>query len=246
MHEQIITNKDRLKFYNENEYNYNWDKKLNEKSLIYKIFYPLSILVCNFKFDIEWQGTENIPKEGGFMMAANHVAGLDPIIIMRTTYHDHNARTLFFMCKEEFFHVFYTKYPLLLFGGFPVKRGTSDRKSLDFSIRIIKEGFGLLVFPEGTRNKERTRPSLDDAKGGVALIAREAKADILPVSIHIEPRKEKYNGKGGKPKYIIRYGELIPYEDLGLGDKPKSKELKAATKLIMEKICEGWDKDVIE
>ena len=245
MAEQIITNKDRLKFYNEKEYNYNWDKKLNEKFITYRIFYPIAKAVVNYKFDIEWHGTENLPKEGGFMMAVNHVAGLDPISIMYITYHDHNARTLFFMAKEEFFHVFYVKLPLLLFGGFPVKRGTSDRKSLDFSIRVIKEGFGLLVFPEGTRNKERTRPTTD-AKAGVALIAREAKADVLPVSIHIEPRKEHYNGKGGKAKYIIRIGKLIPYEDLGLGDKPKSKELKAATKLIMEKICEEWDKDVIE
>ncbi|MBQ0136091.1 MAG: 1-acyl-sn-glycerol-3-phosphate acyltransferase [Oscillospiraceae bacterium] len=245
MQEQIITNKDRLKFYSEKEYNFNWDKPLKEKPLTYKIFYPIAKLVCNYKFDVEYHGTENLPKNGGFMMACNHVAGLDPIAIMYVTYREHNARTLFFMAKEEFFHVFYVKLPLLFFGGFPVKRGTSDRKSLDYSIRIIKEGFGLLVFPEGTRNKERTRPSVD-AKAGVALIAREAKADVLPVSIHMEPRKEKYNGKGGKPKYIIRFGEVIKYEDLGLGDKPKSKELKSATKLIMEKICEEWDKDVIE
>ena len=246
MGEQIITNKDRLKFYNEAEYNYNWDKKIKSKLGIYNFFYPLSILVCNYKFDIEYHGAENIPESGSFMIACNHVAGLDPICLTYIARKEHRSRTWYFMAKEEFFHVFYTKLPLLLFGGFPVKRGTPDRKSLDFSIRILKEGNGLLVFPEGTRNKERTRPDPATAKGGVALVAREAKCDVLPVSIHIEPRKEKYNGKGGKPKYIVRFGEVIPYAGLGMGEKPKSKELKAATNLIMEKICELWDKDVIE
>jgi hypothetical protein len=41
----------------------------------------------------------------------------------------------------------------------------------------------------------------------------------------------------------MRIGEVIPFEELGLGDKPKSKELKAATNLIMERIIELWDKD---
>lgn len=244
--EQIITNKDRLPFYNEDEYNYNWDKDLKDLKNFFRFFFPLAHIITHYKFDIECYGMENIPKKGGIMVACNHVAGLDPISLTYAACKGGRLRSWYFMAKEEFFHVFFIRIPLAKFGGFPVKRGTPDRKSLDFSIRVLKEGQGLLVFPEGTRNKERTRPSIDDAKSGVALIAREAKCDVLPVSIHMEPRKKNYNGKNGKPKYIIRFGKVIPYKDLGLGDKPKSKQLKAATKIIMEHICEEWDKDVIE
>ena len=77
-----------------------------------------------------------------------------------------------------------------------------------------------------------------EAKGGIALLARETKADVIPVSIYRSPKVE-----GKKDKYVIRFGEVIPYGELGLGDKPKSKELRSATQLIMDKIGELWDKD---
>lgn len=239
MPEQIITNKDRLKFYNENEYHFNWDKPVKKKKWTYRIFYPLVRLVCWVKFgNFEYHGTENLPQEGPVMICANHVAGLDPIALTGILFKDHRMRTMYFMVKEEFFHVFYTKYPLLFLGGFPVKRGTADRDSLEYSFKILNEGHCLLVFPEGTRDKTRSRPKVENAKAGVALIARETKADVVPMSVYRGPTV-----KGKKDKYVIRLGEVIPYEELGLGDKPKSRELKAATNLIMERIIELWDMD---
>ena len=238
MAEQIITNKDRLHFYSENEYNYNWDKPLVKHSaFFYKAWYPVAKAVVKFKFDIEFYGAENVPKEGGLLLAANHVAGLDPIAITYCLQNKGHMRTMRFMAKEEFFHVFYVRIPLMYFGGFPVKRGTSDRKSLEYSKKIVDNGQILLVFPQGTRDKERKRPG--EAKGGIALLARETKSDVVPVSIYRSPEGEGRK----KDKYVIRFGEVIPYEELGLGDKPKSKELRSATQLIMDKIGELWDKD---
>ena len=239
MAEQIITNKDRLKFYNEKEYHYKWDRKLKDMSWKYTFFYPIVKAVCRFKFgDFEYHGTENLPKTGPVMICSNHVAGLDPIALTGILYRDHNMRNLYFMAKEEFFHTFYTKIPLLVLGGFPVKRGTADRDALEFSIRILNEGNCLLVFPEGTRDKTRSRPKVENAKAGMALIARETKADIVPMSVYRGPTV-----KGQKDKYVIRLGEVIPFEELGLGEKPKSRELKETTNLVMERIIELWDKD---
>lgn len=237
MAEQIITNKDKLHFYSEKEYNYNYDRELKEHRIIYKILTPIAkILIAKIKYDLEFHGFENIPEKGGFILASNHVSGFDPITI---TYCMGGKRTMFFMAKEEFFHVFYTKIPLLILNGFPVKRGTSDRSSLNFAIRVIKEGFGLLIFPQGTRDKEGKRP--EKGKSGVALIAREAKADVIPVSIHRESGENKK-----RPKLIVRCGELIKYEDLGFTEgEVKSRELKEATKLVMGKIGELWDQDQI-
>ncbi len=237
MQEQIITNKQNLPFYSEKPYEFDWSKEPHEKNpLFYTIFYPIMKTIVYKKFDFEIYGTENVPKTGALLMASNHVAGIDPISITVALYQNKAIRTMYFMAKEEFFHAFYTKFCLLIAGGFPVKRGTSDRNSLNYAIRVLKNGLCLLVFPEGTRNLERTRPS--EAKAGIALIAREAKADVLPVSIY---RSKTVEGK--KDKYIIRFNKVIPYEELGLGDKPKSKELRSATELIMEKIGESWEID---
>ena len=229
----------RLPFYSDKPYEYNFDREIKEKAINpYKIFKPLAWLLLEhvvFK-DIEVYGVENIPEKGGFLMASNHVFGWDPITL---TYCMKGKRQMYFVAKEEFFHTFYTKIALLIFNGFPVKRGTADRKSLDFSIRVIKKGIGLLIFPQGTRDKERKRP--ESAKSGVALIAREAKSDVVPVSIHSESDKSVK-----RPKLIIRFGEVIPYKELGFTEGvSKSKELKAATQLIMDRIGELWDKDNI-
>ena len=240
MGKQIITNNDKLHFYSEKEYKYNFDKPLREKPITYKILYPVAkTLVQNIKFkDVEWHGLENIPEKGGFILASNHLSGFDPITL---TYCMHGKRTMFFMAKEEFFHTFYTKIPLLILGGFPVKRGTSDRNSLNFAIRVLKEGFGLMIFPQGTRDKKHGRPEPESAKAGIALIAREAKSDVVPVSIHRES-----DDSVKRAKLIIRFGKMIPYEDLGFTEgETKSKELRSATKLIMEKIGELWDMDRI-
>ena len=237
MPEQIITNKQNLKFYSEKPYEYNWDKEPGEKNpFMYKFFVPLAHIILNKKFDMEFYGAENVPTDRPLLLASNHVAGIDPIAITYCLTKSGTMKTMYFMAKEEFFHTFYTKIPLLVFGGFPVKRGTSDRNSLNYSIKVLKNGHRLLVFPEGTRNLERTKPT--EGKAGIALIAREAKVDILPISIY---RSKTVEGK--KDKYIIRFNEIIPYEELGLGDKPKSKELRSATELIMEKIGESWEID---
>lgn len=226
----------KLPFYNDKPYEYDYNRKLKPKRITYKLLMPVGrILLEHIAFDkVECYGLENVPKNGGFIVASNHVSGFDPITI---TYCLQGKKQLFFMAKEEFFHTFYTKYPLLILNGFPVKRGTADRSAINFAIRILKSGFNLCIFPQGTRDKQQNRP--EKGKSGVALIAREAKTDILPTSIYLE----RLPGKK-KAKVIVRFGQMIPYSALGFtDDAAKSRELKNATKLIMSSIGELWDKD---
>ncbi|NLL63527.1 MAG: 1-acyl-sn-glycerol-3-phosphate acyltransferase [Ruminococcaceae bacterium] len=238
MAEQIITNIDKLPFYSKAKYNYNFDRKFKDKRMIYRMLMPLAKFLLNRVFfrDVEVYGQENVPKKGGFIIAANHLHGFDPFSVLYAT---GGKRTLCFLAKEEFFHFFYTKYPLIFFNGFPVKRGTSDRSSINLAVRLVKEGFGLMIFPQGTRDRKFKRPT--KGKSGVAMIAREAKAGVIPCSIHREKNPVKR-----RPKLIIRIGEMIPYEDLGFTKgEVKSRELRKATQFIMSRITELWDMDDI-
>lgn len=98
---------------------------------------------------------------------------------------------------------------------------------MEYSIKIIEQGYTLGIFPEGTRSKDGVPQT---PKAGVALIARETKADIVPVSIYSEG-KVKF-----RSKIIIRFGKAIPYESLGFTQSGKSSELRAASRLIMDEI----------
>ncbi|NLX93330.1 MAG: 1-acyl-sn-glycerol-3-phosphate acyltransferase [Clostridiales bacterium] len=171
-------------------------------------------------------GRENIPKEGGFIVASNHISGIDAVfiyVLLRTPIH--------YMGKQELFElpVLGTMYQHL--NGFPVTRGTGDKKAIKYAIDVVKQGGVLGIFPEGTRSKDFTP---QPAKAGVALIARQAKAGVLPVSIYSEGRAKPFS------KVTVRFGEIIPYENFTFGSGIKSNELKDALDLVMNKVKALW------
>jgi 1-acyl-sn-glycerol-3-phosphate acyltransferase len=188
------------------------------------------VLFCKFGV-IKVTGKENIPKQRGYMIAANHVSGFDPITV-EAAFH----RDMHFMTKIEFYQSFWMRVILGVFHGFPVNRGTADMDSLRYAIRVLTEGHILCLFPQGTRDKDHKRPDPSSGHAGAAMIAREAHCDVLPVSIYLP--------KDGRNKMCVRIGTLIKYEQLGLTEgKKSSRELKAATEKIMTEIGELWDKD---
>ncbi|MDD6807986.1 MAG: lysophospholipid acyltransferase family protein [Oscillospiraceae bacterium] len=214
------------------DYEFDYNRDLSKPNKWYFRLQPIATLVMKIKFSkFEVHGIENVPKDGKLILAANHVSGFDPIV---AAYALRNTRELFFMAKDEHFRRAYTKIPLLILNGFPVKRGTADRAAVDYSIRVINSGYGLMIFPQGTRDKQNNRP--EKGKSGVALFAREAKCDILPLSINYDKSKSK-----NRPRVIIRFGQVIPYAELGFSEEIKSRELKDVTKKVMNEIATLWD-----
>ncbi|MEG0979632.1 MAG: lysophospholipid acyltransferase family protein [Oscillospiraceae bacterium] len=217
------------------DYNFDYNKKIkSKKGFSYKFWVPLAhfITFCKFK-EIKMYGLENMPLDGGFILAPNHVSWFDPITIGAN-----GKRDMHFMTKDEHFSHWYMRILLPFFNGFPVNRGGADKSALEYAIRVVKEGHILCIFPEGTRSKTYDRPK--KGKSGVALIAREANADVMPVSIHREITDKN------RPKIIVRFGEMIKHEELGFSETIVRSELKCATNLIMERIGELWDKDDVK
>ena len=176
---------------------------------------------------IKCEGVENIPKEGAFILASNHIHFVDPAVLLANF-----PRPIHFMAKVEAFKYKITAWLLTQLNTFPVSRGRSDKASIDYAVKLIENGCVMGIFPEGTRSKD-LKPH--KAKAGVALIARQTKADILPCSIYCEK-------KGGLfRKVTVRYGELIKYEELGLTEESSTKELRAAADKIMEEIVDLWE-----
>lgn len=183
--------------------------------------------IKNKMYKINYIGLENIPAEGGFIMAANHNHALDPVFIGIPI----ENRQMHFMAKKELFDNPIAKYFLTKMNGFPIVRGGMDKDALKYAIRVVEEGRILGLFPEGTRSKEH-KPG--KAKRGVAVIAKAAKAPVLPVSIY--NREDMKRGS----KITVRFGELIPYEELGFTEEGSKTEEKAVAAYIMERIVDLW------
>ena len=153
----------------------------------------------------EVHGQENVPKEGGAIIAANHISLWEPPFVGAFC-----PRRVSFMAKKELFENSIFSSIITSLGAFPVNRGAADRNAIKTALTVLGEGKCLGLFPEGTRSKSG---KLGEPEAGIGLIAYKANVPIVPVAI------TGTNGKGLFPKFTIRFGKPIPAGD------PKDKKL---------------------
>lgn len=188
---------------------------------------PICSLLCKTKFKVEFRGQENLQRKGGFIIASNHVSALDPMFIGLSS-----DRLFHYIAKKELFENPIMAKAIIHLNAFPVVRGIGDMDAVNYSIELVRRGEVLCIFPEGTRSPDGTPKQ---AKSGVGYIARATRADVVPVAIYIE--KQEKQGT----KVVVNIGTVIPNSELGFTEGGKSKENKAAAKLIMDRITSLWE-----
>lgn len=137
------------------------------KFLVSTIFFPL--------FRIKVIGKENFPKEGGVLLCTNHIDNFDPPVVGISS-----PRTVHFMAKEELFNVPILKSILPSVNAFPVKRGMSDREAFRTTLKLLRGGHVVGMFPEGTRSKTG---ELGKGLAGAGFFALKGDAVVMPCAI---------------------------------------------------------------
>jgi 1-acyl-sn-glycerol-3-phosphate acyltransferase len=175
------------------------------------------------------EGTEHIPKSGGFMVVSNHGSNFDPPLLSAAV-----QRPVAYMAKEELFEVPVLKDAIKLYGAYPVKRGAVDRTTIKAALAYLEQGWGVGIFLSGTRTPDG---KVVDPKPGAALIAAKAAVPLLPVCLWgthlIEQSGKKYPQA---TPVTIRIGELILPPA-----STKRSELDRVTDLCTTKINELHD-----
>lgn len=121
--------------------------------VLYYILVPLAWLVWHIGFRIRVEGRENLKKvqTKGYILAPTHVSAIDPVFIVVTRW----GRRMVVFAKKELFEInaFLTWF-FRCCGGVCV-RGTKDEMAvISQTVEACKQGKTLLIFPEGTREKE--------------------------------------------------------------------------------------------
>jgi 1-acyl-sn-glycerol-3-phosphate acyltransferase len=98
-------------------------------------------------FKLSGVGLENIPKEGSYVVVANHSHLLDPFFIGALI-----RKTVFQMASNEFFRKPLIKRFMWAMCAFPRKKGFVDIKSIKYAISLVRKGYPLVIYPEGGRN----------------------------------------------------------------------------------------------
>ncbi|PMC82668.1 lysophospholipid acyltransferase family protein [Anaerococcus hydrogenalis] len=143
--------------------------------MFYRFIYFLIRLIVTPIYRIKVHGIENIPKDQKYIICANHKSLLDPVFVALAV-----NRQVHFIAKKELFEIPILKSILKKLKALPAQRDGKDLSVLRDSIKLIKEGKILGIFPEGTRVKEIKRENIKDGAGYIAL---KSKTDILTIEI---------------------------------------------------------------
>lgn len=197
--------------------------------------------LANFVFGVlcreDIQGTENIPKTGPVIIAANHIATPEIFLLVAKV-----DRKVNYLAKKELLlggNIIkdYVRDQVIEWGVIPVDRGKRDIGALIKCIEVIKEGKALAIFPEGTRSKDG---NLKEFKPGLAYIVEklhEEGIDVPVIPAGVIGTKELESPKILIPKllgYSIHYGNPIYYKDYKSESKKMSKS--AFTNGLRDKI----------
>ena len=170
-------------------------------------------LLSKLNINIKVLNEEKLPKEGKYLLIANHRSIIDPLIIEIAL--KNSPIHGFWVSKKELYNSFF-------FGSF-TKNADSillDREASNMSSffsdtkKVVQKGHSIFIFPEGTRNK--TDKQISSFKEGAKLIALKNRIDILPVFIKTnanEILKEAIEKRTKNLEIEIEIGDLIDYKD---------------------------------
>ncbi|MDD4029356.1 MAG: lysophospholipid acyltransferase family protein [Caldisericia bacterium] len=149
-------------------------------------------------------GEDKIPQKGGAIVVCNHKYYQDPILVGCSCL----RRRFYFVAKKELFRFFWFGLLIRSLGAFPVNRERVDRDTIRTCTQLLQKGNLVLIFAEGTRNKD---PHVDilPLKTGFAFLANRAKVPVIPM--YITKAENVFQYRIPKKKIYVHIGEPIPW-----------------------------------
>jgi 1-acyl-sn-glycerol-3-phosphate acyltransferase len=186
------------------------EKLMPAYSLLNRLHYQFwknLIRVCSVPyFRIRYSGLNNIPREGGVLAVSNHQSHLDPPLVGAGC-----PRRMNYLARETLFHPSVFGRFIYSVGAIPLDRGGVGLSGIKESLKRLKRGEMLLVFPEGTRTPDG---EIKLFKPGFTTLAVRSKLAILPVAIEGAYRAWPKKAKFPRPRAVnVHYGPpILPKE----------------------------------
>jgi 1-acyl-sn-glycerol-3-phosphate acyltransferase len=150
-------------------------------------------------FRIKTKGLHNVSKQSSFILMPKHQRWEDiPLLSIST------PRPLYYISKNELFLNPFSSWLLSSLGGIPLNRSRplESRESFKIMMERLREGEGLVIFPEGTYFKDRVGPG---RSGMIKMIRSRLRIPFIPVGINY--------AKEGRPMLVrIHFGKPL-YDD---------------------------------
>jgi 1-acyl-sn-glycerol-3-phosphate acyltransferase len=169
----------------------------------YELVRLVTLLCAGLTGGIRATGRENLPRDGGALLVSNHLSYLDVFLLGLGV-----PRPLSYVARASLFVG--PLAPLIRsVGGFPIDRDRSGAGGLKETLRRLKGGSMVLIFPEGTRSRDG---AIGPLKPGIAALGR-ARVPIIPAAIAGTFEAWPAGRRLPRPHAVrVHYGEPIPPE----------------------------------
>ncbi|MBC8506757.1 MAG: 1-acyl-sn-glycerol-3-phosphate acyltransferase [Anaerolineales bacterium] len=131
--------------------------------------------VFHFISRVKVSGLDNVPKDGAYIIAINHVSLFEAPFVTAfwpMSFEVAGAADVWDRPGQGLL--------ARLYGGIPIHRGQYDRQMLDITLSVLRSGYPLLLAPEGGRSHQ---PGMRRAKPGVAYLMDKAQVPVVPVGV---------------------------------------------------------------
>lgn len=207
---------------------------------MYRFGYEVLRPVVNSLAKTHWDGLENLPSEGPFILAPNHMSNFDPISM--GYFMADMGYEVRFLAKDSLFGVPVVGPFFRWWGMIPVVRGSSHATdSLKYARKALEEGDVVGIYFEGTLTRD---PAFWPMKGktGLARLALDTRVPVIPVvQWGAQDVMDRYSGlslRRKRPGLFIKVLPEIDYSDLE-GDSTNHEAVRELTARLQDTLGEA-------
>jgi 1-acyl-sn-glycerol-3-phosphate acyltransferase len=199
----------------------------------YRLLQGLIVLAASLFFRIRYRGRRNIPATGGVLAVCNHQSHLDPPLVGSGSW-----RRMNYLARETLFGFAPFAWLIRSVDAIPIDREGVGLGGIKESLKRLKRGEIVVIFPEGTRT---TDGEIAPFKPGFTALAVRSGAAILPMAIdgafQAWPKSRKFPWPG---KIRILYGEPIsPAEIAEMDDRHLAATVERRVRECLAELRKG-------
>lgn len=151
----------------------------NQRPLAMRLWYDALRIVCRTLaaavLKIRCEGREHVPDAGGVLVCSNHQSQLDPVLLGMAF-----DRRLNYLARQTLFRNPLFRLLILSLDAIPIDREGTGLGGLKETLKRLKRGEMVLIFPEGTRSEDGEIGAL---KPGFLSVARRSHVPLLPMVV---------------------------------------------------------------
>jgi 1-acyl-sn-glycerol-3-phosphate acyltransferase len=169
------------------------------------------------------RGWENIPAEGGVLLASNHISGYETVFLPWAVLRRFPLQMVWAPAKEELFRNPFLGWLFRSWGAFPVRRGRDMRAGHTLNELLRSEK--VMLFPEGTRHPDGV---LGKGNRGVGKLIYDIRPVVIPTALS---GLNHWKFPGIAQKALVQFGPPLDFTDLFEKEDGKENQI-----LIVERV----------